>query len=1635
MKQTLKLFLSLLFLAIGTQVWADNSGTCGDDVVWSFDSATGTMTIWATGEGHGVMDNYGGMSGQPWQSLRYNIKTVVIEGSVKVVGEHAFDNYDNITKLIVKDGVERLERSCFLNCTNLATADVAPSVYFIGESSFNGILFDGITDDVLYVGNVAYKVRVTRSSYTTFELKEGCTGISARCFEDTGVTKVVIPNTVKSIGMYAFQDCKNIVSLELPNSLVWLDNSAFARCYALESVTVPGSVGYLRQGVFSDCKALTTATLGEGITGMGPSAFSGCVALTSIELPNTLEVIEQSCFYNCASLESITLPNSVTTIGEGAFSSCGKLATINFSENLEDIGKDALSSTAWYKKLPNGMIYVNNVAFEYKGDMPANTSIELKEGCTGVAARAFYYKKNLVSVSIPNTVKVLGRNAFYECGGLQKIEIPASVRSIGYEAFYKCTNATSLLIHKGVEKIDGYAFSGCSKLTNAVIPDGVTDLGYGIFYNCGSLTSVVIGKGATMIGGYFFHGCGALTSVQIPDGVTSVGSYAFGNCYKLMSVTLPSTLTKIEANGFYNQYNNSNFEHIYVVTPEDKLLYVNNQKTLDTDGLFDLKTIGNMKDAKTLVWKPAFRVFTDQVLGDECAIQYFTDYKNGNLSNEVESGLKVLNETGDQTVYVKATAPKGFTLFPENLRISTTTATGETQPIQATALADDVLSFTMPSNPVKVAAEFVNGGYCGETIVNGGLNVRWRIYADDAHDNGYKLIVSGDGNMRDFTEGGHELWDHYSELTTVVIEEGITRVGNSAFLDQFGLLSLQMANSVKDIGSYAFHRTSYLESDNVLTMPRDLEYVGEYAFYGSNPSAMDFSGCLNLKDFDGMVFHSFTGKILLPSVLEQVNASAFNLCHNVWFVVPDDKALFFDGSPLPVVDGLSQIPDFGYKGRVLALDWRDAYSVDWNLKNDEGCSVALYTEYDGTSLFNEIGRGYKVMPESTNTMFYISLGINEGKMLSVDGLTVANKTDGQPISLTEVAQGIYSFRMPEAPISINGEFVFGGYCGDPSVNEGRDTRWQIDDSMTLKIYGTGKVDSREWVKDKYPWRTVKAIEVCEGVTSLPESSFNGVNYGTGNEQAVPITLPSTLEEIGAFSFRYCVGNVDMSKCTKMIYIGESVLCCLYGDVLLSPTIARVSANALWGDTEGPQHIYVPVASDQALLVNGEQLKDVNGKVDLISIWPSLQYKHDESEDFFLSLHKGYYVSAAANSNGVLKVYADQALTQEIPAGFKAIRDNDNTPIYVKVTPSDTKILFKSGLTVNGKSGSIAVTQIDDEVFSFMMPAEPVEASAQFSTGGYCGTASVNNGHNLIWTLEDGTLAFHKNSFAQGNDVSMGNNAPWSTLGTSITEVDLDGVSSIGNDAFSSCTRLTGIELPASPILTVGTNAFAKQMWIIVPSRSWKSYQAASGWSAYGEQMAKDKETLALKDGQQWLTYYSKVGRMLPEGIKAYTITDVTEDEAIASEPLNYIPAHQAVLIENRQKTAGTIEATTSILPNAQSEAPVCLLTTGETNLLQWLTEPTPVKVGQGYILYKDEFVKVSTGTLPADIAFLSIQGVAASRLSIFNAFDDDEEVTGVDVVKTDVESGKWYTIDGKKLSGRPTKKGLYVKDGQKVVIR
>ena len=261
------------------------------------------------------------------------------------------------------------------------------------------------------------------------------------------------------------------------------------------------------------------------------------------------------------------------------------------------------------------------------------------------------------------------------------------------------------------------------------------------------------------------------------------------------------------------------------------------------------------------------------------------------------------------------------------------------------------------------------------------------------------------------------------------------------------------------------------------------------------------------------------------------------------------------------------------------------------------------------------------------------------------------------------------------------------------------------------------------------------------------------------------------------------------------------------------------------------------------------------------------------------------------------------------------------------------------------------------------------------------------------------------------------------------------MTNIGSNAFSSCTELTGIVLPATPVLTVGENALTPEMIVIVPTESWSDYMQATGWSDYAEQMNRDKETLTLPNNLQWRTYYSRVGRLLPDGVKAYTITNIGDTEVMTSQALDYIPAGQAVLIENTGKTVRAIEAETSLLTYAQTDTPVCLLTAPEDNLLQWITEPTPVSAGEGYTLYKDEFVKVSSGTLPAGIAFLPASGNSRSRLGIYVFEDETTHISSLGNETIGTDNGHWFTLDGKKLSGKPVNKGVYLKNGKKVVIR
>ncbi len=244
---------------------------------------------------------------------------------------------------------------------------------------------------------------------------------------------------------------------------------------------------------FATCSGLTSISIPNSVTVIGSNAFEGCNALTSILIPNSITSIGSNAFKGCSALTSISIPESVTSIGANSFDGCSALETIIIPDGITNSG-GAFDGTAWYNHQHAGLIYIGNVAYQYKGTMPENTSITLDDRTLGIADNAFNGCSNLTSITIPNSVKSIGSKAFYQCSNLKSVIIPNSVTSIGSEAFRNCSNLTSFTFPSDWVSIGDYAFSGCNFLgnfTSITIPSSVVNIGREVFKDCSNLAEII----------------------------------------------------------------------------------------------------------------------------------------------------------------------------------------------------------------------------------------------------------------------------------------------------------------------------------------------------------------------------------------------------------------------------------------------------------------------------------------------------------------------------------------------------------------------------------------------------------------------------------------------------------------------------------------------------------------------------------------------------------------------------------------------------------------------------------------------------------------------------------------------------------------------------------------------------------------------------------------------------------------------------------------------------------------------------------------------------------------------------------------------------------------------------------------
>jgi len=500
-------------------------------------------------------------------------------------------------------------------------------------------------------------INYNTTSNNTVEVTSGG-NITGAIAIPTSVSFSGVTYNVTSIGQMAFNYCTGLTSIIIPNSVTTISPMSFTGCSGLTSITLPETLESLPR-LFNDTKWYsdqpngiiylgkylyswkgvmplnTTIILDPGTICIAERALEGCTGLTSINIPNTVIKIGYSAFLNCKGLTSVTIPNSVTTIGSltvssgggtfqsctgltsivipnsvisfgnSTFQDCTNLSSIILPSNIKYLGGQVFNNTKWYNDQPEGPVYISNYLCSYKGDMPANTTININAGTTIIAGNAFSNYTNLISISIPNSVTTIGTSAFNGCG-LTSITIPNSVTSIGSSMFNNCYNLTSINIPNTVtsignslyillklkkiiapaeiiNSIEGGTINSMiwpSSLDTVIVNSGAlnqsglqvlnlsnktlkylnlkettnTELSDESLYNFYSLQSLVLPKNLQKTSYKEYMACVSLKEIMIPSSVTEIGQRSFEDCRSLMTVTFEanSQLKAIDNLAFYS---------------------------------------------------------------------------------------------------------------------------------------------------------------------------------------------------------------------------------------------------------------------------------------------------------------------------------------------------------------------------------------------------------------------------------------------------------------------------------------------------------------------------------------------------------------------------------------------------------------------------------------------------------------------------------------------------------------------------------------------------------------------------------------------------------------------------------------------------------------------------------------------------------------------------------------------------------------------------------------------------------------------------------------------------------------------------------------------------------------------------
>ncbi|MBR3953421.1 MAG: leucine-rich repeat protein [Oscillospiraceae bacterium] len=1110
----------------------------GRNVFWSVDKE-GTLTI----SGEGAMKNYSSWyDTRPWEN--YEVKTLVIKEGITHIGNYSFYEMRNITgELVIPDSVTSIGSNAFYNCYGFTSLKLGSSLKSIGNSAFYNCY--GFTGELVIPDSVA------TIGYDAFRYCEGFTG------------ELVIPDSVTSIGSHAFSYCNGFTSLKLGSSLESIGSGAFGSCSGFTGeLEIPDTVKSIGGSAFS-YTGIDEFVVGEGnesfrsVEGVllskdGTKVISAPPAKKGIfVIPETAVSIENYAFYD-SDLSEVVLPESVKTIEEYAFyyyngavivnSALEKIESYGFAWGRTDVyfmagaPKNAASSsfngsgiTLYYLVGTEDLwTFDENGLWNGKTVLPFEMSEEvtIPEGdyiASGYCGSEPFGGKNMGwtidkngTLTVFGTGKMQNYDNVYENGNW--------VITSPWAAYID--SVKKLVLENGIKTIGSYAFStGYNISGNLILPESLVSIGNDAFSECRNITGTLV----------------------IPEGVVSIDSTAFGYCESIKAAKLPSTLTELDPGAF--RY--SGIAEIEVA---------------EENGIYSSKNGAVLsKDEKTLVIvPPAFkgsyevpegveiigRDSVPSVSADEIVLpesvktieEYAFRYYDGAVI--VNSALEKIESYGfawgRTDVYFMAGAPKNAASSSFNgseITLYYLVGTEDLWTFDENGLwnGKTVLPFDMSEEAIIPDGDYVDFGYCGSGPL-GGKNLAWTFDANGV------LRIFGKGKMQDYENvrlsngnwGSSAPWaNYYSEIDSVIFEEGITEIGSWAFgrcYDYSGRIDIP--DSVTRINDDAF-----LECNNItaVTLGENVEFIGHQTFsYCRKLTAMYIPASVNemsgwsfqdsgIRNFsvsednenycseDGVVFskdkkelvivpYGRTGSYEVPEFVETIGYAAF--CDTGINEIIIHEGVKTVESEAFFANGASVI----FMGRPSYID-HNAFS-GWNDDFTEVFFMAGAPE--------EIADGAFISYSNAVINLYYLAGTED--LWNFDGNGLWN------------GYTVLPFEMGEEATIPDGDYVASGYCGNQPFG-GKNLAWTLDKNGVLKIFGSGMMASFAQVQGNNGWETsapwgkyassIKEIEIEEGITGIGSYAFFQLS---GNAE-----LPESIKEIKPDGFHGFVGSVTVNS--------------------------------------------------------------------------------------------------------------------------------------------------------------------------------------------------------------------------------------------------------------------------------------------------------------------------------------------------------------------------------------------------------------------------------------------------------------------------------------------------------------------------